>query len=245
MDAALSYLNVTKVYSRSHLGRRYDTLGLSELTLEVRAGEILGLLGLNGSGKTTSIKLALGLLTPSLGEVRIFGKRPQEDGTLKDVGFLPELPYFYPNLSPAEALRFYGRLSGLRGGDLEKQIGVVLERVGLEPQRKKKLGEFSKGMLQKLGLAQAVLHRPKILFLDEPVSGLDPVAIRDIRELLSQLSREGCTLFLSSHSISEVERLCHRVAILVRGRLARLVESAEWEKAPGRLEQIFIETVAK
>jgi len=239
----LSYHGVTKVYRKSHLGRVILTPALEGLDLEVRSGEIVGLLGLNGAGKTTTIKLALGLLYPTAGEVRVCGFSAQDPQALRRVGYLPELPYFYSHMTPVEALWFYGRLSGVPENQLHARIGRVLERVGLGPHRDRKIAEFSKGLLQRVGLAQAILHDPQVLLLDEPVSGLDPLALAEMRELFSSLNREGKTLFLSSHSISEVERLCQRVAILVQGRLARLVGQQEWSAEPGKLERIFVETV--
>lgn len=240
---ALRYGAVVKDYERSHLGRVTRTRALDGLDLDVREGEVYGLLGLNGNGKTTTMKLALGLLRPSAGTVSVFGRQPGPPDSLCDVGYLPELPYFYPYLTPREALRFYGALSGLDAGELDERIGPTLEKVGLAASADRRTAEFSKGMLQRLGLAQAVLHRPRLILLDEPVSGLDPLAVHDVRGLLRGLNEEGCTLLMASHSISDVERLCHRVGILVKGRLARVVEQSEWAPEPGRLESIFVETV--
>ncbi|MFA6003617.1 MAG: ABC transporter ATP-binding protein [Elusimicrobiota bacterium] len=241
--AALDFKSVTKTYSRSHLGRTTRTRGIVELSLSVPEGESFGLLGLNGSGKTTTFKLALGLLRPTSGEVRIIGRPPADAVVLAHVGFLPELPYFYPFLSPAEALRFYGRLSGLGGSELSGRIAQVLELVGLAAQRDRRMGDFSKGMVQRVGLAQAVLHDPKLIILDEPVSGLDPLAIKEFRDLLGVLRGQGKTLIVSSHSISELERLCDRVGILKDGRLTRTIAHTEWESAPEGLEGLFIEAV--
>lgn len=240
---ALSFHKAAKTYVRSHLGRTTTSRGVEDLDLVVAEGEVLGLLGLNGSGKTTTMKLALGLLFPTRGEVRLFGRPPQDPEALRQVGYLPELPYFYPYLTPEEALRFYGELSGLVRPELAGRIADTLDKVGLYPHRRRRLSEFSKGMLQKLGLAQAILHRPRLVILDEPVSGLDPLAIREMRELTLALNRSGMALFLSSHSISEVERVCHRVGILVEGRLVRTVSHDEWAGEAGRLEEIFVETV--
>lgn len=242
-SAALSYSAVVKDYEKSHLGRVTRTRALDGLDLEVRQGEIYGLLGLNGNGKTTTMKLAIGLLRPSSGSISVFGRMPGTPESLCDIGYLPELPYFYPYLSPREALRFYGSLSGLGAEELEELIGPALEKVGLAAAAERKTGEFSKGMLQRLGLAQAILHRPRLILLDEPVSGLDPLAVHDVRGLLRGLNDEGCSLLMASHSISDVERLCSRVGILVSGRLARVVEQSEWAGEPGHLERIFVETV--
>lgn len=229
MGAALSFKGVTKTYRRSHLGRDYYNRGIEDLSLDIAAGEAFGLLGLNGSGKTTTFKLALGLLKPTSGKVS--APPPRE------VGYLPELPYFYPYLSVSETLSFYAKLSGL----LDPPIARVLDSYGLSALKDKRMSELSKGLLQRVGLAQAVLHEPDLLVLDEPVSGLDPLAIKDFRDGLQRLNEGGKTILLSSHSISEVEKLCHRVGILKDGRLARVLERREWEK-PG-LEALFVETV--
>lgn len=243
MAEALSYDNVVKDYVYSHLGRVTVTRGLDGLTVSVREGEIFGLLGLNGTGKTTTMKLALGLLEASAGKVRVFGHAPGTAEALGAVGFLPELPYFYPYLSPREALSFYGQLSRLPAAGLGERIGEVLESVGLAQAADRKAGEFSKGMLQRLGLAQAILHKPRLILMDEPVSGLDPLAVHDFRRLIKRNHEEGITVLLSSHSISEVERLCGRVGILVAGRIVKVLEQDEWAGEPGTLERIFVETV--
>lgn len=240
---ALLLKGVVKDYERSHLGRVTRTRGLDGLDLEVRTGEIFGLLGLNGNGKTTSMKTALGLLRATAGTVEVFGQTPGVGASLHDVGYLPELPYFYPSMTPREALRFYGTLSGLSPADVAERTGPLLERVGLTDAADRPAKEFSKGMLQRLGLAQAVLHKPRLLLLDEPVSGLDPLAVHDVRQLLRSLNEEGVTMLLASHSISDVERICHRVGIVVKGKMARLVEQKEWASEPGHLEKIFVDTV--
>ncbi|MFH2204431.1 MAG: ABC transporter ATP-binding protein [Elusimicrobiota bacterium] len=242
-EPVLDYQEVVKEYTSSHLGRVTRSRGLEGFTLTLRKGEIFGLLGLNGSGKTTAFKLALGLLRPTEGEVRVAGHAPGTLDALAEVGYLPELPYFYPYLTPRESLDFYGRLSQMPAAELHARREEVLEKVGLRDAAGREAKGFSKGMLQRLGLAQAILHRPNIIILDEPVSGLDPLAIHDIRILLKELNDDGRTLLMSSHSISNVENLCHRVGILVEGRLVRTIEQAEWAGQPGSLERIFVDTV--
>jgi len=240
---AVSFSGVEKTYRRPRLlGPSYHT-AVKDLSFEIPAGEVTGLLGLNGAGKTTIMKLICGLLFPDAGKVKVFGQLPSGAAAKSRVGFLPELPYFPPQVRPAAALDYYGRLSGLSGAALDAAVEAAMRKTGLEPHAAKRVSEFSKGMLQRLGLAQALLHSPDLLILDEPVSGLDPLAIHDIRQLLSALNAEGRTVFLSSHSISEVEKLCGRVLIMVRGRLERSVRRAEWEAAPGGLEAIFVEAV--
>lgn len=242
---ALSFQGVHKSYLRSHLGRTAVSRGIEALDLELRPGEIFGLLGLNGSGKTTAFKLALGLLRPTRGRIEVFGLPAGSIEARAGIGYLPELPCFYPSLTPREVLGFYGRLSGLPATSLPSRVDAVLEKVGLGAQAGRPLEEFSKGMLQRAALAQAVLHDPRLLILDEPVGGLDPLAIAEFRRLFLDLNREGKTLILSSHSISEVERLCHRAGILVEGRLVRVLKQEEWSQAAGALEEFFIAAVGQ
>ncbi len=243
MKAAVSFSGVTKTYRRPSLFRSEYVPALKEVSFDIPAGEVTGLLGLNGAGKTTIMKLITGLLFPDSGRVRVFGHPPSDGAAKAKVGFLPELPYFPQQFRPAEALVYYGRLSGLSADRLAAAVSDSMRRTGLEPHAGKRVSEFSKGMLQRLGLAQALLHGPELLVLDEPVSGLDPLAIHDIRGLLADLNSEGRAIFLSSHSISEVEKLCSRVMIMVRGSLARTVDRSEWESSPSGLEGIFVEAV--
>ncbi len=240
---ALSLQGVGKTYEYSHLGRTTYTRGVEDLTLRVRAGEAFGLLGLNGSGKTTTFKLALGLLRPTKGRVEVLGRSPGDPASQKATGYLPELPYFPPFLSPREALRFYGRLSGLAGRSLEEAIERSLALVNLTARADEKIGRLSKGLVQRVGLAQAVLHDPELLILDEPVSGLDPLAIKEIRDTLQALNAAGKTIIVSSHSIFDIEKLCHRAAILRDGRLVAELDRARWSAAQGGLEQLFVEAV--
>jgi ABC-2 type transport system ATP-binding protein len=239
---AIETLNLTKIYEKRHLFRTARTTGVSDLSFAVAEGEVFGLLGLNGSGKTTTIKLLLGLLRPTAGEVRIRGRLLPDTGVLKTVGYLPEVPYFYRYLTAFEILRFYGRLSEI--DRVNERVAAVLDRVGLADWKDKRLGEFSKGMLQRIGLAQSLLHDPAILIYDEPVSGLDPLAMQEMRNLLLKLKAEGKTIFLSSHLISEVEKICDRVAILARGKLVRVMEQKEWAARDGELERVFVQDVA-
>ncbi len=235
--------NVTKVYRRSHLGKIAITPGVSNLTLEVRPGEVFGLLGLNGAGKTTTIKLLLGLLFPTKGHVRLFGQTLPQLAVMNRVGYLPELPSFYKYLTVVELLELYATLSDLPRQTLTKRIPRVIDQVGLGPHQKKRLREFSKGMLQRAGLAQALLHDPSLLVLDEPVSGLDPLGLKEMRQLLEDLNKDGKTIFFSSHIISEAEKLCDRVGILHQGQLAAIIPRSEWKKEPGSLEKQFLKTI--
>ncbi|MCB4792350.1 MAG: ABC transporter ATP-binding protein [Elusimicrobia bacterium] len=234
--------NLTKIYKRKTLTKVHETVGVKDMSFEINQGEIFGLLGLNGSGKTTTIKLILGLLYPTAGSIAIFGKNTPDQDVLKDIGYMPEVPYFYKYLTAAEILRFYGNLSGI--ADIEMKVKEMLEVVGLKEWQDRRLSEFSKGMVQRIGIAQSLLHDPKILIYDEPVSGLDPLAVAEMRSLIIKLKSKGKTIFLSSHLISEVEKVCDRVGILVKGNLVRIVNQDEWSGKEGELEKIFVSCVS-
>ena len=198
---------------------RQRVVALDRLNLEVHQGEIFGFLGHNGAGKTTTIKLLLGLLAPTAGQAWILD-RPIEDVTIKEqVGFLPEAPYFYEYLTAGEFLTFYGQLFGLGGAPLTKKVEQLLEMVALTDAHRLQLRKFSKGMLQRIGLAQALINDPALVILDEPMSGLDPIGRRDVRDIILGLKEEGKTVFFSTHILPDVEMICDRVGILVRGRL--------------------------
>jgi len=210
-------VGLTKEF-RLGLGRQ-RVVALDRLNLEVHQGEIFGFLGHNGAGKTTTIKLLLGLLAPTAGQAWILD-RPIEDVTIKQqVGFLPEAPYFYEYLTAEEFLTFYGQLFGLGGAPLTKKVEELLEMVALIDARRLQLRKFSKGMLQRIGLAQALINDPALVVLDEPMSGLDPIGRRDVRDIILSLKEEGKTVFFSTHILPDVEMICDRVGILVRGRL--------------------------
>jgi ABC-2 type transport system ATP-binding protein len=240
---AAELLDVHKVYRRRHLGRLTVTRGVENLTLQIRCGEVFGLLGLNGAGKTTTIKLLLGLLFPGRGESRIYGQRLPDKAIMRRVGYLPELPTLYRYLNAEELLTLYGQLSDLSPSELRSRIPALIQDVGLDSHRHKRLKEYSKGMLQRAGLAQALLHDPDLFILDEPVSGLDPLGLKEMREILVRLHEKGKTIFFSSHIISEAEKICDRVGILHQGRLSRILERNEWSGRDGRLEELFLETV--
>lgn len=235
--------NLTKVYRRSHLGKTQETVGVRDLTLEIREKEIFGLLGLNGAGKTTTLKLILGLLRPNSGEIRLQGVTLPDPRAIQRVGFLPEVPYFPRHFTVLEILRYYGRLSDLPEAELERRAQEALALVQMWDRRHKRVRECSKGMLQRLSLAQALIHDPDLLILDEPITGLDPLGLAEMRELILGLNGRGKTVLFSSHIISEVEKIAHRAAILVNGRLVKILESRDWAERPGRLEEIFVETV--
>lgn len=192
---------------------------LHGLNLSVESGETFGFLGPNGAGKTTTLKLLMGITFPTAGTATILGKHFLDPEVRKKIGFLPEQPYFYDYLSAPELLDYYAALSGLSRVGRAKRIGPVLERVGLGDVGKKQLRKFSKGMLQRVGIAQAITHDPEILFLDEPMSGLDPLGRHEVRELIQSLKDEGKTIFFSTHILSDAEALCDRVAVIHKGEL--------------------------
>jgi ABC-2 type transport system ATP-binding protein len=201
--------------------RRDRIVAVRDLDLRIEAGEVYGLLGPNGSGKSTTLKIILGLVSPTRGRTEIFGCDSQLVESRKAVGFLPENPYFYKYLTGEETLRFFGKLCGLRGSRLKKRIDELLALVGLTNARDRRLGTYSKGMLQRIGLAQALVNEPKLVVLDEPTAGVDPAGSRDIRDLVVNLKRQGTTVLLSSHLLAQAQEICDRVGILANGVLVR------------------------
>jgi ABC-2 type transport system ATP-binding protein len=218
MAAAIETENLTKDFPIG-FWRRRPYRALDHLTLQVDAGEIFGFLGPNGAGKSTTLKLLTQLIYPTEGSARVLGKPVGDPGLRQRVGFLAENPYFYDYLTAEELLSYFARLFGLRGVDADTRVARVLDRVGVGAERRLRLRQFSKGMLQRVGLAQALLNDPDVLFLDEPMSGLDPLGRRDVREIVLGLRARGCTVFFSSHILSDAEALCSRVGILAQGRL--------------------------
>ncbi|MBM3860401.1 MAG: ABC transporter ATP-binding protein [Verrucomicrobia bacterium] len=209
--------NLTKKYN---LGwGRGRLLALDRLNLRVREGEVYGLLGPNGSGKSTALKLILNLVWPTSGAAWIFDVPCDKVVSRLHVGFLPENPYFYRYLTGGETLEFYGRLCGMRGALLRRRVAELLEMVGLTAARDRRLSGYSKGMLQRIGLAQALVHDPRLLLLDEPTAGVDPIGSREIRDLILRLKAMGKTVILSSHLLAQVQDVCDRIGILNLGRL--------------------------
>ena len=194
-------------------------VALDRMTLGVQPGEIYGFLGPNGAGKTTSIKILTALLRQDAGTARIFGADPTLKQTRKRLGFLPESPVFYDQLTGREFLHFCGRLCGMDGTGLRQRAGELLERVGLASAADLQIRRYSKGMNQRVGIAQALLHGPDLIILDEPMSGLDPIGRAEIRDLIVELGREGKTVFFSTHIIPDVEIICDRIGLVNRGRM--------------------------
>ncbi len=219
---------LTKDY-RVGFWRRRPYRALDRLTLEVERGEIYGFLGPNGAGKTTTLKLLTELIFPTSGRIEILGRPVGNLETKRRIGYLPENPYFYDHLTAEELLQYFASLFGFSGPDRRQRVSRLLDAVGIGPDRRFPLRRFSKGMLQRVGIAQALINDPELLLLDEPMSGLDPLGRRDIRRLILELRDRGCTIFFSSHILSDAETLCSRVGILAAGRLV----------ASGRLSEIL------
>lgn len=196
-------------------------MAVRNLNLQVPRSQIYGLLGPNGSGKSTTLKIILGLVSPTRGKTEIFGRDSNLVESREAVGFLPESPYFYKYLTGEETIRFYGKLCGLRGARLKSRVAELLALVGLTSARERRLGGYSKGMLQRIGLAQALVQEPKLVILDEPTAGVDPAGAREIRDLILILKQRGITILLSSHLLGQVQEICDHVGILAKGVLVR------------------------
>ncbi len=215
-DLAVEIRNLTKRYALPW--KRKVLVAVDQLNLTVRRGEVFGLLGPNGSGKSTTLKMLLSLIKPTEGEAWIFGQPVDTIEARRSVGFLPENPYFYKFLNGDETLRFYGGLAGMSGLALDQKIEELIKLVGLENGRDRPLSAYSKGMLQRIGLAQALIHEPELLFLDEPTAGVDPIGSREIRDLIVRLRDMGKTVVFSSHLLEQVQEVADRVAIMSLGK---------------------------
>ena len=218
-ETAVAVEGLTKIFRVPF--RKQSITAVRDLNLLVETGEVYGLLGPNGSGKSTTLKMILGLVSPTRGRTQIFGRDSSEVATHQSVGFVPENPYFYKFLTGAETLRFFGKLCGLHGWDLADRVQELLDLVGLTEARNQRLSTYSKGMLQRIGLAQALINEPALLVLDEPTAGVDPAGSREIRNLIVDLKKRGVTVLLSSHLLEHVEEVCDRVGILAKGELVR------------------------
>ncbi len=216
--SAIEIENLTKDY---YVGfwRKRPRRALDGLTLEVQEKEVFGFLGPNGAGKTTTLKLLMGLIFPTVGTARILGRSIEDVRMRRHVGYLPEQPYFYDYLTARELLDYFARFFGYRPQERRERVARFLEIVGVADSADVQLRKFSKGMLQRVGIAQAILYDPQVVFLDEPMSGLDPVGRREVRDIILELKQQGRTVFFSTHILSDAEMLCDRVAVLVGGRL--------------------------
>lgn len=236
---AIEILGLEKSYEVG-FWRKRPKRALDPLHLSVHEGEVFGYLGPNGAGKTTTLKLLMGLVFPTAGTARILGMELDDPALRAQIGFLPEHPYFYDYLTARELLEYYAQLSGVPGKERSSRVEEMLARVGLNDAGRLQLRKFSKGMLQRVGLAQAILHEPKIVFLDEPMSGLDPMGRREVRALIEQLRQEGKTVFFSTHILSDAEALCDRVAVIHQGNLRGVGAVADLtSKTRGKIEILF------
>ena len=215
---AIEIAGLEKTYSVG-FWRKRPKRALQPLHLNVEQGEVFGFLGPNGAGKSTTLKLLMGLVFPTSGSAKILGMDLDDPKMKAQIGFLPEQPYFYDYLTGRELLTYYAQLSGMPAKDRSRKVDAMLQRVGLGDAGNLQLRKFSKGMLQRVGIAQAILHDPQIVFLDEPMSGLDPMGRREVRDLMEQLKHEGKTVFFSTHILSDAEALCDRVAVIHQGEL--------------------------
>jgi ABC-2 type transport system ATP-binding protein len=218
-NVVVKTIDLTKVY-RTFWGKVY-VRALNKVNMEVYEGEVFALLGPNGSGKTTTMKLLLGIMFPTEGRVEVFGKSPRNVEIKEDVGFMPEESYLYRFLNADETLNFYGNLMGLDRKTRKKRIDEVLEMVGLAEARKRRTREYSKGMSRRIGMAQVLLKDPKLVILDEPTIGLDPMGAREMKDVILRLKEKGKTVIMSSHLLSEVQDISDRIAILHRGELIK------------------------
>jgi len=218
VSAVLRLEHLTKDFPTGLFGRVWQR-ALDDVSFELARGEVFGLLGPNGAGKTTTLKLITGLIRPSFGRVSVFGKLPGDRTARESLGFLPEHPVFYDHLTAEELLVYFAGLCGIAGAERGRRAASALDEVGLGAARRQPMRQYSKGMLQRVGLAQALINEPALVILDEPMSGLDPIGRREVRELILRLRDGSRTVLFSSHILSDAETLCSRVAILARGRL--------------------------
>lgn len=217
MAPILEIENLSKTYKVGF--RRRELVAVKSLSLSVEAGEVFGFLGPNGAGKSTTIKILMGLIFPTSGCARVFGKAVPAPASRERMGFLPEHPYFHDYLTPTELLQLAGRLCGMSRADIAQRSAYLLDLVGMEAAKDMPLRRFSKGMLQRIGIAQALINDPALVVLDEPMSGLDPIGRKDVREIIFRLREEGKTVFFSTHILSDVEAICDRVGLMLGGEL--------------------------
>lgn len=242
-DLIIEAKNLTKIF-RDFWGRP-KVCAVNGVNLDVQRGEIFGLLGPNGSGKSTTIKMILGLLHPTSGHLSVLGQSPRSVSVKSRMGFMPEESYLYKYLTAGEILNFYANLYGLSGQLKTERVTALIEQVGLSGARHRQVGEFSKGMARRVGLAQALLNDPDLILLDEPTSGLDPIACREVKDLLLDLARRGKTILICSHHLSDMQDICNRVAILLQGEVCAAGSVRDLLAGNKSLESVYIETVSR
>lgn len=227
----------------NHVGKRYRTgisrkliTAVSDLTLNIESGEIFGIIGPNGAGKSTLLKMLMGFIQPSSGNISVLGSLPSNPKIKRSIGYLPENPYYYDHLSAEELMRFSALTSDIRGEDMEHRINQLLETMSLTDARKRKLRSYSKGMTQRAGICFALVHDPKLVILDEPMSGLDPVGRKDVVDLVLDLKRRGKTVLFCSHILNDVQKLCDRMAIMSKGQLRKVMTREEIKNCAQKVE---------
>jgi ABC-2 type transport system ATP-binding protein len=226
MSKPIELKNVSKTFR--HPMKVWDRIeAVKDLSFSMENGEIVGFVGHNGAGKTTTIKMIMGFIWPTSGEIKVSGKNPGDPEVKKTIGFLPERPYFYSQLTGMELLSYFGKLSGIKGAVLKERSEKLLRRVGLFDDRSRKLSGYSKGMLQRIGLAQALINDPQLIIMDEPMSGLDPVGRKEVKEIIRSLKREGKSVLFSSHILSDIENLSDRVLIVEHGYMKHFGKVSE------------------
>ena len=242
-ETVLAVRNIEKTFRIGFMRKRVEAV--RGVSFEVKKGEIFGVLGPNGAGKTTTIKMLLGLIFPTKGELSIFGSSKPSPDVMRRIGYLPENPYVYQYLKPHEFLDLCARLCGIPASERKKKADEILERVGLTHAIDRPIGRFSKGMTQRIGLAQALLHDPEVLILDEPMSGLDPIGRKQVRDLIVEEGKRGKTILFTSHILSDVEMLCDRVTIIHRGQVTAYGALTDLLKPEVRLTDIELADVSE
>ena len=239
--AIITFHGVTKVYKT---GFRKKKVALKDFSLDIHEGEVFGFLGPNGAGKSTAIKILLNLIFPTAGKAEIMGRSVENKEVRRMVGYLPENPYFYDYLNPVELLIFAGKTSGMDSFKIKEKTEMLLNTVSLWNERKRPIRSYSKGMVQRVGLALALIHDPKVVILDEPMTGIDPIGRMQVIDLILKLKSEGKTIFFSSHILEDIERVCDRIGMLVNGVLRRVIDFKN-EQLVKSLEDTFIDEVEK
>jgi len=242
MDIAINIENLSKIYKVGFWGRKVKVL--DNVSFSVKKGETFGLLGPNGAGKTSTLKILVGISKPTKGNAYVLGKSPFNINSHKKIGYLPETPYIYSYLTGKEFLSFCGKLFGLTGKNLNTRINELLDLVGLDKTSgNKQLKSYSKGMLQRIGIAQALINNPDIVFLDEPMSGLDPIGRHDIKEIIKTLKKQGRTVFFNTHILSDVEELCDSIAIMVKGKIVNYGNIQDILKPMDNIFNVYIKNL--
>lgn len=251
MEKVISVKNISLDYKERDIFKKIKgsngSIGVENISFDVEEGDIFSIIGLNGAGKTSTLKCILGLMKPDKGEIEVFGKKELKGMDFEKVGYLPEISYYPKSIKLIDLMRYYGELYNIPKGELDKKIDEILEKIGLISRKSDRLEKFSKGMLQKVGIAQAILNNPKLLFLDEPMSGLDPLARELVIEIILELKSKGTTIFFNTHILEDVASIADRVAIIDKGRLVEVLDMKKiiLEQDGFLLKDHFIKTVGE